>query len=381
MRVLFAMTGAREPFGGIPIYVNTLIKGLQNVDQSIDIRVVALGDSPLRYFIYPFFVFPIMVTYTLRHIIFFFFLLIFQVRYRSYVIHCNDIISARSALSLKKLHKVLVVLTAHSYPTEEYIYNWGLFPNGSIESRFSYNFEKTVYESVDVLIAVDHKIRDYIRSLVKSDREIIVMKNFVEPPRILIPLKRADREYVILSPKKLVRSKGNEYLIKAVPKVVHEYPNCKFVILGHGPEFSRLLDLAKSLGVERHVVFTGTVPHSKMRIFYDMAEIVVVPSIKVGIVEEATSISLLEAMSLGKPVIATRIGGLKKILTDGVDGLLVPDRDESALANAILLLLKNRKMREKIGKAARKTVLEKYNFESRAKTMLKIYKEGGAKLL
>lgn len=155
---------------------------------------------------------------------------------------------------------------------------------------------------------------------------------------------------VILTARRLVRKNGIEYLIKAM-----EYLKglCELFIVGDGPERRRLELLAKNT---KNIKFLGEVPQSDMPSYIAGADIAVVPSII-----EASSLFMLEAMSMGKPVVASCVGGLPETLGDS--GVLVPPMRPELLAKAIMELLNDPEKRMRLGIKARRHVEEEYTWQ------------------
>jgi len=166
--------------------------------------------------------------------------------------------------------------------------------------------------------------------------------------------------------------KGIKYLIKAIPTVLKDVPNAFFLIGGDGSLRSSHEVLVKELGVSENVIFTGYIPLEETPQFYAACDIFVVPS-----VVEAFGLVTIEAMACGKPVIGTNVGGIPDIIEDGVNGYLVKTKDFGALAEKILILLKDSDLREKMGKAGRETVEKKFNIKYRAEKIIKLYNSLG----
>ncbi|MCZ7381921.1 MAG: glycosyltransferase family 4 protein [Candidatus Methanoperedens sp.] len=155
---------------------------------------------------------------------------------------------------------------------------------------------------------------------------------------------------VILTARRLVRKNGIEYLIKAMEFLKDL---CELIIIGDGPERHRLELLAKNM---KNIKFLGAVPHPDMPSYIAGADIAVVPSII-----EASSLFMLEAMAMGKPVVASCAGGLPETL--GGSGILVPPMHPELLAKAILELLNDPQMRMRLGIKARRRVEEEYTWQ------------------
>ncbi len=149
---------------------------------------------------------------------------------------------------------------------------------------------------------------------------------------------------IIFTARRLVRKNGVEHLIEALSYVLKE-KDCHLLIAGDGPERAGLESLCERLGVSDHVTFLGLVPHEQIAPYISLADIVAIPSII-----EASSLFMLEAMSMRKPVIATRTGGIPEIMNPD-NGILIGPANARELAEKILLLY-DPVMREKLGENA-----------------------------
>jgi len=158
---------------------------------------------------------------------------------------------------------------------------------------------------------------------------------------------------VIICPRRLEPKNGVEYFIRAVPRVLEKFPEAQFLIVGGGfpEERERFEKMLTGWGCRQSVVFTGNVPNSDMPAYYSMSEIAVLPSLM-----EATSISGLEAMASGLPLVGTRVGGIPEIVIDHETGILVEPRSHEALAGAIQKLLADPALRKQLGQNARRRV-------------------------
>ncbi len=162
--------------------------------------------------------------------------------------------------------------------------------------------------------------------------------------------------------------KGLFDLIKCAQIVCSKRKDVKFVICGKGPFLNRLQRYVYEMGLQKNVALLGYVPRETLLKTYQNATVQVVPSHYEGL-----PTVLLEAMSCGLPVVATDIGGNNEVISSGVNGLLVPPKNPNKMAQAILLLLDNPKMREKLGGAARKTIEDRYTWDKIADKILFFY--------
>lgn len=187
---------------------------------------------------------------------------------------------------------------------------------------------------------------------------------------------------VILSLGRLVKKKGIEYLIQALPDIVRSAPDAICLVAGNGSELGLLQQLAADLGVSRHVRFLGAIPWPETPALYAAADIFVVPSIHDarGNVDGLPT-TILEAMAAGRPVVASQIAGIELAVADGLHGLLTPERDAAALAHAILTLIQNGDLRHRLGENGRERVRRELNWTTIARTLSEIYSASAARAM
>lgn len=192
--------------------------------------------------------------------------------------------------------------------------------------------------------------------------------------RVRAELQIEPTQPVLLSLGRLVKKKGLEYLLHAMPAIVAQAPDAVCLVAGSGPEAAPLQQLAAELGVSQYVRFLDAVPWSATPELYAAADIFVAPSIhdERGNVDGLPT-TILEAMAAGRPVIASQVAGIELAVADGVHGLLTPERDAAALAHAALALIRDRALRVRLGEAGRERVQRELNWAAVARTLTAIY--------
>jgi len=146
---------------------------------------------------------------------------------------------------------------------------------------------------------------------------------------------------------RLVPDKGQEYLLRAVPAILKEHLKTIFLIIGDGELRGMLIRLAKELKIEENVIFTGT--RDDIPALLNIMDIFVFPTFN-----EALGISVLEAMAMGKPVVATNDAAIPEIVEHGREGFLVAPGELEVLIKTILKLFSKDVCLEEIGKTAQK---------------------------
>ncbi len=182
--------------------------------------------------------------------------------------------------------------------------------------------------------------------------------------------KRKDK-FIISVIGRLTSLKGHKYFLKSLTKVVRAFPFIQAQIIGTGKKNyeEELKMLARRLSLSNYVKFLGK--RDDIPQILKETHLIVVPSI----CEEAFGRVVIEAQSVGTPVIAFSVGGIKDLIEDEITGLLVSPKDTDVLAQKIIYLIRNPQKCQKISLNARKFVENKFTVESMAKRTLKVYRE------
>ena len=173
---------------------------------------------------------------------------------------------------------------------------------------------------------------------------------------------------VIAMVSRLERLKGHRYFLEAAARVSSAVPEARFLIVGGGPRSleEELTSLTAKLGIEEKVIVAGT--RRDMYQIYSIIDIVAHPS-----EWESLCNVLVEAMFMGKPIVASDCSVMPEIVASGETGILVPPRDSTRLAESILRLLKNKQLAQKMSRAARKRAEELFTIEQQLDEVEKIY--------
>lgn len=227
---------------------------------------------------------------------------------------------------------------------------------------------RRIVASSDWLIAASRQLLELALDLHPHPRAESIT-NAVDTDRFrpvapVLPAAPAGRRR-LLAPCRLFDMKGVHHLIDAIPQLLKEL-DVELVILGDGPERSRLETQAERVGVADRVRFLGAKPHNEMPGFLCSADIVVLPSLV-----EATSIAALESLSCERPVAASRTGGLPEIVNEEVGTLFRP-ADPGDLAARVTALLRREDIAE-VGAAARRWVVDHWSLDRLVRRHLEIY--------
>jgi glycosyltransferase involved in cell wall biosynthesis len=223
----------------------------------------------------------------------------------------------------------------------------------------------------DRVVAVSQAVRDDLIRLGVDQRKIALIYNGIDLSKFQPPLTGAppvDREPVVGLVGRLEPEKGHRCFLEAAQMLLQRHGDCRFQIVGDGSLQQDLRDFACKLGIARQVEFLGL--RDDIPELLDRMSVVAQPSLS-----EAFSLSLVEAMSMGKPCVASNIGGIKEILVNRENGLLVEPGEPRGLAAGISWLLEHPDDARRIGEAAARTASERFDARVMTERLTRLYAE------
>lgn len=384
MKVLIATAYDYPHAGGLSVHVDTLKAGLESLGHEVDVlsfsdvspvsrKILAQGPSYILNKIKK--GKGIIWSHKMRQR--FLRVLIENNKSKNYdIIHAQDPFTTLAALE----SGIPTVSTVHGYMAFESI-SKGSMDEGSAEAKIMQDVEIQAYRGTREVITVDTRLKEYVKDL--SGVEGTAIRNFIDIHSFK-PNKGKKKELrakygidvdseVLFCPRRLTKKNGVIYPALALPKVLKEFPNTHLIYAGSGEALSEIKEIVAREGMEKNVTLLGAVPHAVVRDYYDLSDVALVPSVHSAGVEEATSISALEAMGSGSPLIACAVGGLKEIVNSGVDGILVEEKNVEELSDAILTLLRDPEAGVEMAAKARAKIEEEYSHIAAAKKYLEIY--------
>jgi len=360
-------------YGGVETFVYNLCKKLIEKGYYIKVITSSRGKKPGRYYEwidgievirYPERIYLFETPLTPR--------IALHILFEDYdVLHIHGMVPILTdlALLIGKIRRKPIVLTYH-YDAETLKY--GVL--GMIISRIYNHITISFVKLADKVVATTRSYAETSHVLSKILRRTVIIpcgidiNYFLNTQNNVQPSINA--KYKILYVGKLIYYKGVDTLIKAFKIVTDALDDAYLIIVGNG-EIEKLKLLAGKLGVNNKIMFTGWLPNELLPRYYHTSDIVVLPSIKSR--REAFGIVLLEAMACRKPVIVSNIPGPRSIIKDGENGLLVPPGNSLKLADAIIKLLTNKKLKENMVRHAYETVKE-YDWDNIVRQYEDIYK-------
>jgi glycosyltransferase involved in cell wall biosynthesis len=265
------------------------------------------------------------------------------------LIYSNSGLPTQLGWPVARLLKIPIITHIHAQHTRRYPWIW-LF-------KFS-----------DKVLFVSEAIRNELLSKVRFNGQIKVIYNGIDCSCRYFPYLRNGNELrnhfgiypddiVLGMTGALIHLKGGDIAIRALRKIIHEFPQVKLVFLGEGEARQDWSHLANSIGVADHVLFLGqtTTPELFYRELFDI-------HINASR-SEALGGSIIEASACGLPIVASRVGGTPEIVEDGVTGYLFNKEDFDDLARKLTILINDRTLRLRMGRSGRERAVEKFNLD------------------
>lgn len=166
-----------------------------------------------------------------------------------------------------------------------------------------------------------------------------------------------DNEILMITLGTLSREKGHHLAIEVLSRVKQNFPDVKLMIVGTGEYRTVLKEKIHVAGLDNYVILSGFIDNQETVKYYNAADLYLMPTLRV----EGLPFVLLEAMSCGKPVVASRIGGNTSVISDGENGLLIEPGDVEQLTQKIQVIIENDKLAERLSSSARKTILDRFS--------------------
>ena len=293
---------------------------------------------------------------------------------RALLLHPHDWLAHYAAAALKHKYHLPLVATIHATeygrnngikgPTQEYI--------NSVEGQLQ-------HEAWRLIVCTEFMKRECEFALRTPWNKMDVVPNGVDAAKFILPeftaIEKAEfraryaapEEKIIFFVGRMVREKGVQVLIEALPKVRWGYHDAKLLICGGGHR-EHLVHLAAAAGMERHVYFAGFVPDDDLMKIYSIIDIACFPSLY-----EPFGIVALEAMAAKVPVVVSDAGGLPEVVENNVTGITTYAGNANSLADGLLKLLHEPETAERLVDAAYERVLTTFNWDTIAAQTIAIY--------
>ena len=229
------------------------------------------------------------------------------------------------------------------------------------------------------LLQFQMRLRNPCVFLAFDESKISVIDNGIDLARLFTSWRNTrgrinkGQRLVVGTVGRLVAQKGLVYFLQAAREVLLDFPNVIFVVVGDGPDREKLEHMARELAIEQNVLFTGQC--MDMPGAYASMDVFVLASI-----DEGMPMTIIEALGSKRPVVATRVGAVPRLIIPEKTGLLIAPRDVQALKLAILKLLNDSSLRSQLGNAGKALVKRGHSNELMARNYLKLYEQMAGQL-
>ena len=243
----------------------------------------------------------------------------------------------------------------------------------NLSGKILKRLQKWSFKNADSIHVISRKLYQQVQEL--NAHDVVIIPNGVDA-QVFKPMDKAalrkmhgfsQDEKIIISVARLIPRKGIDYLIKATALVLEHLPNVRLIIVGDGTHRAELEKLIEQLKLGDVAKIIGLISHNQIPEYLNLADVFVIPSLY-----EPLGIVTIEAMACGVPVIGSNVDGIPDVIEDGKNGILVPPADEKQLADALLTLLQDEKLRNRYAQEGLKTVKDKFLWET---VLMKIEQE------
>ena len=303
------------------------------------------------------------------------------------VIPCNGKIDMTAAEEIRRCINVYEISLLHSHGYKADLYGYVAARNTrlpvvatshfwtrrTMALRIYARLDQFVLRQFDHVVAVSDKIAAEILAGGVSSKLVSVIDNGIDLAALQRPSQSFDVELrargkrIVGAVGRLVDQKGFDYLLHAIPSVLKQFPETVLLIVGEGPKRAKLEALASELKITDSVRFTGAC--DDMPSVYSSFDLFVLSS-----VDEGMPLALIEAMAIGKPVVATRVAAVPRLVLEGVTGRLIEPRDPAAISATICELLGDPATCERLGEAARARMEARFSSELMAERYHRLYR-------
>ncbi|MFH0926946.1 MAG: glycosyltransferase family 4 protein [bacterium] len=283
------------------------------------------------------------------------------------LIHCHDYKSNFYGLITARLKRIKIITTCH---------NWA---SNTKRMKIYKAIDKFLLRYFNEVIAVSDSVADELQRGGILKEKITTIYNGVNIERFSdngfqkFYTSRLKRELnigpdnkIIGTVGRLTSEKGHAYLIKAAKEVIQTDPNVRFLIVGDGPLMNSLRVIASYLEIDKSIIFPGA--REDIVELLNLMDIFVLPSLTEGM-----PLALLEAMAAQRPVIATEVGGVPRVVTNNQTGLLIKPANVSAIVEGIRLLLADIEKAGLLAKSAFECVGRRFSLDEMARGYASVY--------
>ncbi|TDF37299.1 glycosyltransferase, exosortase A system-associated [Alteromonadaceae bacterium M269] len=266
------------------------------------------------------------------------------------VLHAHSpALNGLAALKASKKTGIPLVYEIRAF-WEDAAVDHGTCKEGDMRYRLTRSMESYVVKRAQAVTTICEGLRGDLLGRGIAEDKITTIPNAVNIEQFSVIEKKSDAlvEKFKLADKKVLGFLGSFYayegldlLVKSLPRVLEQLPNCVLLLVGGGPQEDNLKKLVVELGLENNVIMPGRVPHSEVSEYYSLVDLLAYPRKSMRLTELVTPLKPLEAMAQGKLVLASDVGGHKELIDDKKTGWLFESDNVKALAEQAVEILKS----------------------------------------
>ncbi len=291
--------------------------------------------------------------------------------HKTSILHIHFCVDARYFLRLARESNLKSVVSAYGYDVSIFPRQyWGL----------GARYLKPIFTDLELFIAMSEDMKHDLIDLGCPENKIVVHYHGIDVERFHYP----ERIYNNREPVKILLC-GSLEIKKAQHNVLEALRRLQILgkvrdnfyvdVVGDGPLKGKLLNMVKKWGWGDRVIFHGHIPYGSDKLveMYRMADIYLLPSITVHHDKEGIPGTIVEAMATGLPVISTYHAGIPEIIVNDVHGILVKENNIEELSEALLKLVTDRSLRERLGRSGAEKAIREFNYKNKAQVLEEIY--------
>jgi len=277
--------------------------------------------------------------------------------------HSHLFLTTYAAIKTAKKLGIPSVVTVHGVSAER---------NNAVnllQKLYLKSMSTKIFQSNTITVCLNKNDAKQILSFGCPVNKIRLVRNPVDVD-MFKPCPKKEQDNLVVWIGRFVHEKGLEYLIDAAKLVQSHINDVSFVLVGDGPLKHKLEYLIKNRELSNNVSLIGPLEHEEIAGVLAKASIFAFPSLKEGMPK-----AVLEAMATGKAVVASDISGMDEIIDNGFNGVLVRPRNASTLGDTITALLNDKKLRNRLGRNARQTILKYFTWEKHLDLLRNVYED------
>lgn len=255
---------------------------------------------------------------------------------------------------------------------------------GSLRYRLIKSLEQYVFKKTNKISCICEGLKNIIISRGIPESKIITSPNAVDLVKFqrieskneeLLKSLKLENKQVLAFLGSFFKYEGLEFAVRALPLIKVQVTNVHLLLVGGGNEENKLKKLVSELGLENDVTFTGRVSFNQVNNYYSLADLLVFPRENIRLTQLVTPLKPLESMAMGKPLIASDIGGHRELIANMETGLLFKSEDIDDLASKAIQILNDKKLQEQVILNGLDYVKEVRNWRNTAKCYIPVYEE------